>query len=417
MVVDAGRAHLTTVTADDVAAAAVAIAPSVSHTPSSVSQTLSTMLGCTVVLKFENFQFTASFKERGACNKLLHLTDEERARGVITVSAGNHAQAVARHAALQSIDVLVVMPETTPFVKVANTRALGATVELCGATVAEAMTRCAQLTAEQGRTFIHPFDDEHVIAGQGTLALELIADQPDLDMVVAPVGGGGLLAGLSVVYGEKAPDVELVGVQSELYPSMVRALAGDAQPCPGGQTLADGIAVSKAGVLTAGLLRHAAVDVDVVTVSERALEEAVNLLLEIEKVVTEGAGAAGLAAITEHRERFEGKRVGVVLTGGNIDPRLLSSTILRGLVHSGRLSRLRVWLDDHPGSLSRLTGVIGRMGGNIVEVVHQRLFGAAPIHSTEVELAIETMDRAHAEAVITALDEEGYRVATVPIDD
>lgn len=404
-----------TVTADDVAAAAVAIAPSVSRTPSSVSQTLSTMLGCTVVLKFENFQFTASFKERGACNKLLHLTEEERTRGVITVSAGNHAQAVARHAALQGIDVLVVMPETTPFVKVANTRALGATVELCGATVAEAMNRCAQLTAEQGRTFVHPFDDEQVIAGQGTVALELIADHPDLDMVVAPVGGGGLLAGLSVVYGEKAPDVELVGVQSALYPSMVRALSGDTRPCPGGQTMAEGIAVSEAGVLTSALLRNAGVDV--VTVSERSIEEAVNLLLEIEKVVTEGAGAAGLAALAEHRERFEGKRVGVVLTGGNIDPRLLSSTILRGLVHSGRLSRLRVWLDDRPGSLSRLTGVIGRMGGNIVEVVHQRLFGAAPIHSTEVELAVETMDRAHAEAVIAALEEEGYRVATVPIDD
>jgi threonine dehydratase len=403
------------VTADDVAAAAVAIAPSISHTPSGISQTLSALLECTVVLKFENFQFTASFKERGACNKLLHLTEDERARGAITVSAGNHAQAVARHAALQGIDLLVVMPETTPFVKVTNTRALGATVELHGATVAEAFERGSELAVAQGRTFVHPFDDPHVIAGQGTLGLELLADQPDLDMVLAPVGGGGLLAGLSVVYRDKAPDVELVGVQSELYPSMARALSGDTQPCPGGQTMADGIAVSKAGVLTSALLRQAGIDV--VTVSERAIEEAVNLLLEIEKVVAEGAGAAGLAAIAEHSERFRGKRVGVVITGGNIDPRLLSSTILRGLVHTGRLSRLRVWLDDRPGSLSQLTGVIGRTGGNIVEVVHQRLFGAAPIHSTEVELAIETMDRAHADAVIAALEEHGYRVDTVPIDE
>jgi threonine dehydratase len=403
------------ITADDIAAAAVAIGSSIAHTPSSVSQTLSELLGCTVVLKFENFQFTASFKERGAANKLLQLTDEERARGVITVSAGNHAQAVARHGSLLGIDVLVVMPEPTPFVKVANTRALGAHVELSGLTVAEAFERGAELAAEQGRTFVHPFDDPWVIAGQGTLGLELLADHPELDTLVVPVGGGGLLSGLSILYRDKAPDVELVGVQSELYPSMVRALAGDERVCPGGQTMAEGIAVSKAGSLTSAILRDARVEM--LTVSERSIEEAVNLLLEIEKVVAEGAGAAGLAAIAEHRARFAGRTVGIVVTGGNIDPRLLSSTILRGLVHSGRLSRLRVWLDDRPGSLSLVTGVIGRMGANIVEVVHQRLFGAAPIHRTEVELAIETMDRAHADRVIAALEDNGYRVATVSIDE
>jgi threonine dehydratase len=343
------------------------------------------------------------------------LTEEERSRGVITVSAGNHAQAVARHGSLLGIDVLVVMPEPTPFVKVANTRALGAHVELSGLTVAEAFERGAELAAEQGRTFVHPFDDPWVIAGQGTLGLELLADHPELDTLVVPVGGGGLLSGLSILYRDKAPDVELVGVQSELYPSMARALAGDERACPGGQTMAEGIAVSKAGALTSAILRD--VGVEMLTVSERAIEEAVNLLLEIEKVVAEGAGAAGLAAIAEHRARFAGRTVGVVVTGGNIDPRLLSSTILRGLVHSGRLSRLRVWLDDRPGSLSLVTGVIGRMGANIVEVVHQRLFGAAPIHRTEVELAIETMDRAHADRVIAALEDNGYRVATVSIDE
>lgn len=406
---------MTRVTAADVAAAANTVADSIEHTPSAVSHTLSALLGCTVVVKFENLQFTASFKERGACNKLHHLTDTDRARGVVTVSAGNHAQAVARHAGLLGIDATVVMPARTPFVKVASTRALGATVELYGDSVAEAFQRGDELVERDGRTFVHPFDDPLVVAGQGTVGLELLAEHPDLDAVVAPVGGGGLLSGLSVLYREKAPDVELVGVQSESYPSMVRALAHDDRPVPGGPTMAEGIAVSKPGALTFELLQDASVEM--LTVTERSIEEAVNLFLEIEKVVAEGAGAAGLAAIAEHRARFEGKRVGVVLTGGNIDPRLLSSTILRGLVHTGRLSRLRVWLDDRPGSLSRLTGVIGQAGGNIVEVLHQRLFATAPIHTTQVELAIETMDRSHADSVIAALEAEGYRCATVPIEE
>jgi threonine dehydratase len=406
---------MTRVTAADVTAAADTIADSIQHTPSAMSHTLSALLGCTVVVKFENLQFTASFKERGASNKLRHLTDAERSCGVVTVSAGNHAQAVARHAGLLGIDATVVMPARTPFVKVASTRALGAAVELHGDSVAEAFLRGHELEQEEGRTFIHPFDDPLVIAGQGTVGLELLADHPDLDVLVSPVGGGGLLSGLSVLYREKAPDVELIGVQSESYPSMVRALAHDDRPVPGGATMAEGIAVSKPGVLTFEHLQRA--HVEMLTVSERSIEESVNLFLEIEKVVAEGAGAAGLAAIAEHPERFAGKRVGVVLTGGNIDPRLLSSTILRGLVHTGRLSRLRVWLDDRPGSLSRLTGVIGQAGGNIVEVLHQRLFGTAPIHTTEVELAIETMDRSHADAVITALEAEGYRVDTVPIEE
>jgi len=404
-----------TVTLADVQAAAAAIADSIVRTPSAVSQTLSDVLGCTVIVKFENLQFVASFKERGARYKLLSLTDAERAGGVVAVSAGNHAQAVARHARLLGIDATIVMPETTPYVKVGRTRALGAVVELHGDDVAEAMVFGRELVEREGRTFVHPFDDPHVIAGQGTVALELFADHPDLDAVVVPVGGGGLLAGMSVVARSLAPHVELFGAQTEAYPSMARALAHDDRAVPGGPTMADGIAVAHAGVLTSQLLADA--HAEILTVSERSIEHGVNHFLEIEKVVAEGAGAAGVAAIIEHPERFAGKTVAVVLTGGNIDPRLLSSVILRGLVHDGRLSRLRVWLDDRPGSLSLLTAVVGEAGGNIVEVHHQRLFASAPIRSTEVELAVETMDRAHADTLVTALEDKGYRVAVVPLDE
>lgn len=403
-----------TVTLADVDAAAGVLHGAVVRTPSATSQTLSDVLGCTVVVKFENLQFVASFKERGARNKLVSLTDEERQRGVVAVSAGNHAQAVARHARLLGIDATIVMPTITPYVKVGRTMALGARVELHGESVAEAMQFGHELVERQGRTLVHPFDDARVIAGQGTVALELLADHPDLDALVVPVGGGGLLAGMSVVARAIAPSVALFGVQSEAYPSMARALAGDTTPVPGGATMADGIAVESAGTLPSALLAEAGAEI--VTVSERSIEEGVNLFLEIEKVVAEGAGAAGLAALIEHRDRFAGRRVGVVLTGGNIDPRLLSSVILRGLVHSGRLSRLRVWLDDRPGSLSQLTAVVGAAGGNIVEVQHQRLFAAGPIRTTEVELAVETMDREHADALVHALEEGRYRVAIVPLE-
>jgi threonine dehydratase len=403
-----------TVTLTDVEAAAAAIAGSVVRTPSAISQTLSDLLGCTIIVKFENFQFVASFKERGARNKLLSLSAAERAGGVVAVSAGNHAQAVARHARLLGIDATIVMPQTTPYVKVGRTRALGARVELHGESVSEAMAFGHKLVELENRTFVHPFDDEHVIAGQGTVGLELFADHPQLDAVVVPVGGGGLLAGMSVVARAIAPGVELFGVQTEAYPSMARALAHDDRPVPGGPTMAEGIAVAHAGTLTTELLDAAGTEI--LTVSERSIENAVNQFLEIEKIVTEGAGAAGLSAIIEHPERFAGKTVAVVVTGGNIDPRLLSSVILRGLVHDGRLSRLRVWLDDRPGSLSQLTAVVGQAGGNIVEVYHQRLFASAPIRSTEVELAVETMDREHADTLVRALEDHGYRVAVVPID-
>lgn len=402
-----------TVRLEDIQVAAAALEGAIVRTPTSESQTLSEVLGCRVFVKFENLQFIASFKERGARNKLLHLSAAERAGGVVTVSAGNHAQAVARHSRLLGVPATIVMPKTTPFLKVARTRALGATVELHGQNIDEASERARQLEAA-GRTFVHPFDDPLVIAGGGTLALELIEDAPELEAVIVPCGGGGLLAGMALAYRSLAPGVEILGAQSELFCSMVNQLAGKRDRVPGGSTLAEGIAVSEPGTLTSSILRENRVEV--LTVSERAIEEGVNLFLEIEKVVAEGAGAAGLAALVDHRGRFAGRTVGVVLTGGNIDPRTLASILLRGLVRSGRLSRWRIWLDDRPGSLSRLTAVVGDAGGNIVEVQHQRLFASGPVRSTEVELAVETMDSTHAEQVVAALIGAGYRVAVVPLD-
>jgi threonine dehydratase len=404
---------MTKVSVDDVRDAAAALEGVIVRTPALHSQTLSDLCGCHVVVKFENLQFVASFKERGARNRLRQLTAEERAGGVVAVSAGNHAQAVARHATLLGIDATIVMPAATPFVKVGRTRALGAEVVLFGDSVAEAMAHGFELVEREGRTFVHPFDDEAVIAGGGTVGLELLEQHPDLDTWVVPVGGGGLLAGMAVVAQALAPQVGLVGVESEAFPSMARALAHDPTGVEGGSTLAEGIAVAHAGTITSSII--AAAGADTLTVSEDSIERAVNLFVEIEKTIAEGAGTAGLAALVEHRERFAGRRVGVVLTGGNIDPRTLASVLLRGLVLDGRLSRWRVWLDDRPGSLADLTTVVGAAGANIVEVQHQRLFSAGPIRRTEVELALETMDRAHAQTALVALQAAGYEVEVVPL--
>lgn len=401
------------VTFADVKAAAGAIAGAVLRTPSAVSDTLSEILGCTVVVKFESLQFTASYKERGARNRLLALNDDERATGVVAVSAGNHGQAVARHASLLGIPATIVMPEGTPFVKVERTRHHGATVELHGTDLTEAMVRGRQLE-DAGATFLHPYDDRWVIAGQGTVALELLADHPELDTLVVPVGGGGLLAGISVVAAATAPSVELVGVESEVWPSMTRALAGEG-PCAGGPTLAEGIAVREPGRLTLPLI--AANTSGVITVSEGSIEDAINLLLEIEKVVVEGAGAAGIAALASHRDRFAGRTVGVVLTGGNIDPRLLASIIQRGLVRSGRLSRLRVALDDRPGALAGLLEVIGGAGANVREVSHQRLFASVGPGSAEVDVTVESVDAAHRDQVVVALLAASYQARVLPLDE
>jgi threonine dehydratase len=396
------------VTWDDVAAAARRLDGAIERTPSAVSRTLSQVLGCTVVVKFENLQFVASFKERGALNRLLLLDDGDRAKGVVAMSAGNHAQAVAYHASRLGIDATIVMPTNTPFVKVQRTRELGATVVLAGAGLAEAEAEAVRLAADEGRTYVHPFDDPAVMAGQGTCAIEMLADDPDLDALVVPVGGGGLLAGMAVAARHLAPGIELVGVQTERYPSMAAYVAG-AEPRCGGPTIAEGIAVPRAGTLTGQVI--AALADGVLTVTEDHIEEAMNLLLEIEKVVTEGAGAAGIAALIEHRERFAGRKVGVVLTGGNVDPRLLASVIMRGLIRNGRLTRLQIEVPDVPGSLGTLTTVLGAAGANIVEILHQRMFLDLSARSTQIEVTVETLDLAHVDRVVAALEDAGYTVA------
>jgi threonine dehydratase len=393
------------VTIADVEAAARTIAGGVVRTPSAVSQTLSEVLGATVVVKFENLQFTAAFKERGALNRIAALTPDERAAGVVAVSAGNHAQAVAHHARRLGIEPTIVMPVTTPFVKVARTRHLGATVELAGQTVGEAMILGVEL-AREGLTMIHPYDDPLVVAGQGTVALELLADHPELDALIVPVGGGGLAAGMAVAAAAVRPDVEVYGVQSRRYDSMVRGLAGDPTAVPGGPTMADGIAVPCAAGITVDIVRSLVRDV--LTVDEDAIEDAVNLVLEIEKVVVEGAGGAGIAALLAHPQRFAGRTVGVVLSGGNIDPRVLAASITRGLVRSGRLSTLRASIDDQPGVLAKLLTVVGDAGGNLLELQHQRLAAGVPIRSVDVDLCVETMDVAHRDRVMQALAGAGY---------
>jgi threonine dehydratase len=404
------------VTFDDVVAAESRIAGAIERTPSAHSRTLSQVLGCTVIVKFENLQFIASFKERGALNKLLQLDDGERAKGVVAMSAGNHAQAVAYHATRLGIDATIVMPTTTPFVKVLRTRELGATVVLRGEGLAEAEAEAERLAADEGRTYVHPFDDPAVIAGQGTCALEMLADHPELDTLVVPVGGGGLLAGMAVAARRLRPDIAVVGVQTERYPSMADHVH-HTRSVIGGTTIAEGIAVPRPGSVT-GRIVEALVD-DVVTVTEEHVEEGMNLLLEIEKVVTEGAGAAGIAALVEHRERFAGRTVGVVLTGGNVDPRLLASVIMRGLIRNGRLTRLHVEVPDVPGSMGSITTILGREGANIVEILHQRMFVDLSAKSAEIEVTVETLDHLHVDRVVAALEDAGYvvRVGTFTYRD
>ena len=397
------------VTAADVAAAAGRLVGAIERTPSARSQTLGELLGLDLVLKLESLQFTASFKERGALNRLLLLDADERRRGVVAMSAGNHAQAVARHAARLGIDATIVMPATTPFVKVHRTEVLGARVVLHGDGLADATAEARRIEADEGRVLVHPFDDPAVVAGQGTVALELLEDHPEIGALVVPVGGGGLVAGVAVAAKAVRPDLVVIGVQSERWPSMVNATSGRSLPCAG-STVADGIAVPRAGAVTAPLV--AALVDELVLVDDDAVEEAINLLLEIEKVVVEGAGAAGLAALLDPsgpaRRLVAGRTVGVVLTGGNIDPRLLSSVVLRGLVRSGRLARLLIEVVDAPGALGRVTTVLGAAGANIVELLHDRLLLDVPARSAELEVVIETFDHDHLEQVLRALAAAGF---------
>jgi len=390
----------------DVRAAANRIAGAVERTPCLHSQTLSRLTGAEVFLKFENLQFTASFKERGALNRLLLLSDAERKRGVIAMSAGNHAQGVAYHAARLGIRSVIVMPKGTPNTKVKNTQVHGAEVVLEGDSLSEAATQAHARAAREGLTFIHPYDDPAIIAGQGTIALEMLEDVPELEMLVVPIGGGGLISGIATAAKALRSDLRVFGVESRSYRAMHQRLHG--QPVEvGGDTIAEGLAVRDVGELTLEIVRRL-VD-DVLIVEEATIERAVVALIEIEKTVAEGAGAAGLAALLEHPAPFRGRRVGIPLCGGNIDTRVLAAVLMRGLVRDGRLVRLRVTMPDVSGSLAKVATLIGEAGGNIVEVQHQRLFGTASVKSPEVEFLVETRDRAHSDAIVAALEAKGVR--------
>jgi len=388
----------------DVQSAASTIDGQVVRTATATSTVLSQIAGTEVVLKYETQQFTGSYKERGALNRLLALSAEERRRGVVAVSAGNHAQGVAHHATRLGIVATIVMPVGTPFVKVARTRALGATVELVGRTFDEAAARGAEL-ADAGAILVHPFDDPLVIAGQGTVGLELFVDRPDLDVLLVPVGGGGLASGIALARDELAPGCEVIGVQSERYPGMARALADDPTPVTGGATLAEGIAVARPGRITTALLRERMSDV--VVVSESAIEHAVYSLLEIERIVVEGAGAAGLAALEVNRDRFRGRTVGIVLTGSNLDQRVLSEVVERGLVRDGRVSTLRLLLDDTPGQLADILAVVAGTRANLLEVAHERRSADTPVREVVVTITVETLDNDHLAEVRSALERSG----------
>ncbi len=400
------------VTLDDIRAAAARIAGSVVRTPTLKSITLSNMTGAEVWLKFENLQFTAAYKERGALNKLLLMPEAARAKGVIAASAGNHAQGLAYHGARLGLPVTIVMPRPTPTVKVMQTQGHGATVVLHGETFDAAYAHARELEVERDLTFVHPFDDAEIIAGQGTIALEMLEDAPEIDTLAIPIGGGGLLSGVGTAAKALKPDMDIVGVQAELYPSMYALLGGHDLPSEG-DTLAEGIAVKHPGMLTREIVR--AIANDIVLVAERDLEKSVALLLQIEKTVGEGAGAAGLAALLAHPGRFTGRKVGIVLCGGNIDTRLLANVLLRDLARSGRLARLRIILQDRPGSLYNVARVFDEQAVNILELSHQRIFTNLPAKGLSLDVECETRDRAHLDRLVRALMDSGYEVSLVEL--
>ena len=391
---------------DDIRAAARRLAGQVLDTPCVESRTLSEIVGAQVFLKFENLQFTASFKERGALNKLAVLLESGHPlRGVIAASAGNHAQGVAHHAQRLGLRAVIVMPLHTPTVKVERTRGFGAEVLLFGESFDEARERALQLAADEGLSFVHPFDDLSVMAGQGTIALEMLQAQPTLDTLVIAVGGGGMISGMATAVRALKPGVEIVGVQTSRFPAMVNVIKGTAH-AQGASTIAEGIAVGLPGTLTREIIRTQ-VD-DMVLVDEGDIEQAVLMLLEIEKTVVEGAGAAGLAALLKDPARFAGRKVGLVLCGGNIDPLLLSAIIERGMVRAGRLARIRVNARDTPGVLARITAVVGEAGANIDEVHHQRAFSTLSAQSVEVELVLQTRNPGHVDEVVAQLRAGGF---------
>jgi threonine dehydratase len=394
------------VTIADVEAARRTIAGQVLRTPMLPAPKLSALTGAEVHVKYENLQVTNSFKDRGAFNKLASLSATARARGVIAMSAGNHAQAVAYHAARLAIPATIVMPLTTPFVKVEATQAHGAEVVLEGESVAEAQIRAEIIARERGRTLVHPYDDPLVIAGQGTIALEMLEEAPDLDALVIPIGGGGLIAGNAVAARARKPAIEIVGAEAALYPSFWNALHGENRPL-GGATLAEGIAVKNVGVLALPIVRELVSEI--VLVDEAHLEQAVNAYLTLQKTMAEGAGAAGLAAMLVNPEKFRGRKVGLILCGGNIDARILASIMVRELEREDRIVSFRLTIPDQPGVLGQIATRLGQLGANILGVEHRRLFLDVPAKGAKLDVTVETRDRAHGAQIFNALEGDGFQ--------
>jgi threonine dehydratase len=397
-----------TVTIDDICAAAATIAGQVVRTPAVPAPRLAEATGAAqIVLKLENQQYTGSFKDRGAFNKLKSLTPAEAKNGVIAMSAGNHAQGVACFAQRLGIPAVIVMPQGTPFNKVERTKGFGARVVIEGDTIDAAAVFAREMAKRENLTFVHPYDDAKIIAGQGTIGLELLADAPDLDVIVVPIGGGGILAGIATAAKALNPQIDMIGVEAALYPSMHHAIR-NLTPAFGAQTIAEGIAVKSPGVLTKAIIERLVSDI--LLVEEEPLEQAVQLMAEAQKVVAEGAGAAGLAAMLAHRQRFAGKRVGIVVCGGNIDVRMLGQVLVRGLVRDGRVVELRIEIVDQPGVLGRLARAIGDAGGNILEIHHQRLFTDLPVKRADIDAVIETRNAEHVKEITASLIEAGFTV-------
>ena len=395
------------ITLADIEAAAARIAGAVEITPARHSRILSAIAGADIYLKFENLQFTASFKERGALNRLSALTEEERRRGVVAMSAGNHAQGVAFHAGRLGIPATIVMPQGTPFTKIKHTREFGAKVVIEGASLSESHTSAIALADRDGLVLIHPYDDPLVIAGQGTVGLEFFAQVPELDTLAIPVGGGGLISGIAIAARALKRDVRIYGAEARLYPAMHNVLTGDNLPC-GGQTIAEGIGVKDPGTITRSII--AALVENILLVDEADIEGAIVRLLEIEKTLSEGAGAAALAMVLANPAVFQGRKVGVVISGGNIDMRLLSNVILRELAREGRILSLNVAIEDRPGLLARVSNTIGEAGGNILEVSHNRLMTGASAKSADLGLVVEARDSAHAAEIVASLKQAGFDV-------
>jgi threonine dehydratase len=399
------------VTLADIEAARRTIAGHVLRTPELAAPPLSALTGADVVVKYENLQVTNSFKERGACVKLAALSANERRRGVIAMSAGNHAQAVAYHARRLAIPATIVMPVTTPFVKVKATEALGATVVLDGETLTEAQARAEAIASERNLVWVHPYDDPHIIAGQGTIALEMLETAAELDVLIVPIGGGGLIAGCAIAARAIKPSIEIVGVEATLYPSMWNALHQGNRPC-GGATLAEGIAVKNVGKLTLPVVRELVSDV--VLVDETLIERAVNAFLTLQKTMAEGAGAAGLAAMLAEPERFRGRKVGLILCGGNIDPRILATIMVRELERADRIVSFRLTIPDRPGILGQIATRLGEFNANILSVDHHRLFLDVPAKGAKLDVTMETRDAAHADEIFRALAADGYQPVRMP---